>query len=346
MTIIFFRNFFLVQMPKKFKSIIFPGKIVPPEPESGRTLEDVLKPWFDSDNNLILSKDVKIPPTVIEPSCKLVFRKVGDHYEFLGSTESETIYDQMADFSFQPMNPDTHIHTSNISKQSTPVPYNFEGNPNAAVLDSKQAIKQEVDNSGSVAFLRFRDQVGPPSEPTKLIQANKETSIIDEELLEKVKSLFDDRPVWQRANLEAALGVGPLPAWRLAGVLRLVSYLFLDGPWRKSYVRFGYDPRTDPQSKRLQMIDFRDPFFKSDEGKNSSNDSGENPDVYFRKAPINRSQLYQLCDIDDPGIQAVLSGQTRMEAADAQTGWMSGSEMESIRNQMKIKSESLRRMGK
>ena len=338
-------------MPEKFKAILFPGTIVAPSESTGRTLKDVLDKWIDSEGNLVLSPDTKIPPTRIEPSTKLIFRKITNpdgttENQFLGSTTSLITYTQMADFSYSPQNPESHIHTAAVSRQSVPLQYNFEGNPNVSALEAKLAEQEENEDSGSVAFLRFRDTGPVPSCPTQLVLATQDSASVDQDLVAKVRTLFEARPVWQRANLEEALGQGPLPAWRLAGALRLVAYLFLDGPWRKSYVRFGYDPRTDPESKKLQMIDFRDPFFKSGEGQRGSVAQGP-VDVRFRRAPTNRSQLYQLCDIEDPGIQAVLSGGVRAASQpDAHTGWLTASEMESIRNQMKIKSESLRRLGK
>lgn len=32
-------------------------------------------------------------------------------------------------------------------------------------------------------------------------------------------------------------------------MLPLVCYVFQDGPWRDTLVRFGYDPRTDPNAR-------------------------------------------------------------------------------------------------
>ena len=89
------------------------------------------------------------------------------------------------------------------------------------------------------------------------------------------------------------------------------------------------------------MIDFRDPFLRTVEEPQRSGQQ----DVHFRRAPMQRSQLYQLCDIEDPGIEALLSAPCKMSQADPQTGWLTETELESIRNQLKIKSEALRRMG-
>ncbi|EER05609.1 hypothetical protein Pmar_PMAR011640 [Perkinsus marinus ATCC 50983] len=38
------------------------------------------------------------------------------------------------------------------------------------------------------------------------------------------------------------------------------------------------------------------------------------PDVHFRRPPGNRSQIYQLCDIEDSAIQGVVENEVRSEA--------------------------------
>ena len=42
-------------------------------------------------------------------------------------------------------------------------------------------------------------------------------------------------------------------------LLVLVGYYFTSGPWKKLWVKFGYDPRSDPSSKKYQCLDFRLP---------------------------------------------------------------------------------------
>ena len=48
----------------------------------------------------------------------------------------------------------------------------------------------------------------------------------------------------------------------LAGIkslLALVAYKFTSGPFKMMWVKFGYDPRTDPPSKVYQSLDIRVP---------------------------------------------------------------------------------------
>ena len=42
-------------------------------------------------------------------------------------------------------------------------------------------------------------------------------------------------------------------------LLPLVAYYFTTGPWRVMWVKYGYDPRTDPSAKIYQTLDYRVP---------------------------------------------------------------------------------------
>ena len=39
--------------------------------------------------------------------------------------------------------------------------------------------------------------------------------------------------------------------------LHMVVYKFVQGPWRKLYIRYGYDPRKTSESAMYQIIDFK-----------------------------------------------------------------------------------------
>jgi len=43
----------------------------------------------------------------------------------------------------------------------------------------------------------------------------------------------------------------------LKTILPAVAYYMLTGPWRRVWIRFGYDPRTEPGAKIYQVVDFR-----------------------------------------------------------------------------------------
>lgn len=74
---------------------------------------------------------------------------------------------------------------------------------------------------------------------------------------ELLTRLFAERGVWSMTALCARTSQNLLYAVR-----RLVAghaYRFVTGPWRRLWVRRGLDPRTDPSTRCMQMIEFRMP---------------------------------------------------------------------------------------
>lgn len=171
-------------------------------------------------------------------------------------------------------------------------------------------------------------------------------------IIKHLQSLFANRPVWSGTSLSAALAEGGLltsesPLWKFRVHLRYVSYCFADGPFRRCYVRFGVDPRSSPDYRKYQVIDFRDPTLRhsrrtASNDKDSLLDLEGKTDPYFVKPPDSMSQLYQLCDIRDNGVQKTISGPC-LSSFDAVTGWLSRGSRDAIRDHMKAKSSIMRR---
>ena len=304
---------------KNLHAILFPGKI----DTSQRSLEEIIPEWIDSDHNLRLGgrdghPTIRIAPTRIEPCSKLVFGVTKDgKYEFVGSTSSMDTYTDMADFIFVPPNPESHIYTQAISHQTTPTPYTFEPNP-------VQVTKGEQ----SVVYMRFGDNREAPTEPPSIQPIGEEESVM-EHALKCLGELFQEKPVWRRLELERRLADDniKISTWKLGKLIRQLGYYFIDGPWRSTYVRFGYDPRKDPEARRWQVLDFRQPSTGGPFGERG------------------RSQLYQLSELEDPIVQALIERVPDVNEPHPQFGWMSQEDLHSIRNQLKLNStDALRKV--
>ncbi|XP_044000130.1 general transcription factor 3C polypeptide 5 [Gambusia affinis] len=105
-------------------------------------------------------------------------------------------------------------------------------------------------------FVSFTD----PAVPTECLEAArvnwgrlclKEQDLESEE---KVKKMFESRPIWSRNALKANLDLHPD---KLKLLLPVYAYYMVTGPWRSLWVRLGYDPRKTTESKKYQMLDFR-----------------------------------------------------------------------------------------
>uniref|UniRef100_A0A3B5LRX7 General transcription factor IIIC, polypeptide 5 n=1 Tax=Xiphophorus couchianus TaxID=32473 RepID=A0A3B5LRX7_9TELE len=105
-------------------------------------------------------------------------------------------------------------------------------------------------------FVSFTDPA-VPSECLEAARVNWGRVCLKEHDLEseeKVKKMFESRPIWSRNALKANLDLHPE---KLKLLLPVYAYYMVTGPWRSLWVRLGYDPRTTTESKKYQTLDFR-----------------------------------------------------------------------------------------
>lgn len=69
-----------------------------------------------------------------------------------------------------------------------------------------------------------------------------------------VKEYLDRQPIWLRSSLAYETRI---PRQKLKIILPSLAYYFTTGPWRLMWVRFGYDPRKDFNSRYYQTLDYR-----------------------------------------------------------------------------------------
>ncbi|XP_078443748.1 uncharacterized protein LOC144713127 isoform X2 [Wolffia australiana] len=74
-----------------------------------------------------------------------------------------------------------------------------------------------------------------------------------------VSQLFNERPIWPRWSLlERLLDDGVSVSYnQLRRLLPRSGYYFSTGPFGQFWIRKGYDPRTDPESRFYQRVEFR-----------------------------------------------------------------------------------------
>ncbi|XP_075992614.1 general transcription factor IIIC subunit l(2)37Cd [Anticarsia gemmatalis] len=141
---------------------------------------------------------------------------------------------------------------------------------------------------------------------------------------EAVKKLFEERPVWSLNLIKFRTKVRGAS---LKVIMPCVAVYHKTGPWRSMWVRFGYDPRKDPEARIYQTLDFRlrhgqgirTLIMSRDEPSASPSTSrkvgtehyNEIPEscVYFRPdtVPTQRHIFYQFCDVKIPEVQDILA---------------------------------------
>jgi len=182
-----------------------------------------------------------------------------------------------------------------------------------------------------------------PTQPDAQILKRLKVKYISDEQFMRVKKLFADNPIWTRIAILYESGVSND---KLKCIIPSLAFYFRDGPWRTLYVRYGYDPRKDFQSRHYQTFDFRLRFGSgvsefvysrksaklkqalTAAGEESKSELVQNIDYpYFEehKLPRSRQCMLRYCDVRLPKIQEMLEKiPTPLTGAvcNERTGWL------------------------
>jgi len=112
-----------------------------------------------------------------------------------------------------------------------------------------RSMRQE--RSSQAILLTYKCDEIPMKCNDRLKLARNETVC---ECIARLKELFEKRPCYLKSVLLCITKFSPST---LKEALPHVAYYFTTGPWRSCWVRFGFDPRKDPNAKIYQMIDYR-----------------------------------------------------------------------------------------
>ena len=158
--------------------------------------------------------------------------------------------------------------------------------------------------------VRYGDPT-PGGPPQAALMAMLSIDARSNHFLTLLRDLFQRRAVWRRRALTDHLRAysepsihKPLTSSELSAMLPLLAYELVSGPWRRTWVRFGYNTNSDSKSRFLQVIDVRSP----PQGTN--------------KHPPAATITLQLCDLVASRIaQDKVLGAPRCRSCDSIYGW-------------------------
>lgn len=141
-----------------------------------------------------------------------------------------------------------------FSKVDLPLKYEFR---QRSGYQPTEATKKA---SSTMTYLNFHDDVPAPAEPKpenpvvrrRPVGANE---AVDEHVLRMLQEKLAEKPIWLRPKL--FVGLDFLERRAARRILRKLCYVFVDGPWRGSWIRMGYDPRKSSDSAKYQVIELR-----------------------------------------------------------------------------------------
>ncbi|XP_022157189.1 general transcription factor 3C polypeptide 5-like isoform X2 [Momordica charantia] len=143
-----------------------------------------------------------------------------------------------------------------------------------------------------------------------------------------VSKLFEERPIWPKESLIERLpnmGLDFRPG-TFRRLLSRIAYYFSSGPFQRFWIKKGYDPRKDRDSRIYQRIVFRVPLsLRSYCDPNASNT------LSYRRAEISAFQVFpskfltslQLFELEDDYIQEEIRKPSEETSCSYETGWFS-----------------------
>lgn len=151
-------------------------------------------------------------------------------------------------------------------------------------------------------------------------------------LITNIRVLLLQKPIVTRQLLYNRLGWDKRTKLRQAAIY--CGFFFESGPWREALVRWGVDPRKDPEYRKYQTVSFQS-YLKTGISKHSTafdqhvirlaKMSPEELETEHTFDGINVSQtgnLFQFCDITDPLIAKILATKDiRTTCAPTFQGW-------------------------
>ncbi|KAH8106055.1 RNA polymerase III transcription factor IIIC subunit-domain-containing protein [Cristinia sonorae] len=243
-----------------------------------------------------------------------------------------------------------------FSRQSVPHNYNFKANTASIVSttldestgeEKKRLINRMRWKGYGPASVYYTDK-DVPTTPTAAVEEQRFSA--DVQILERLKKLFEERPVWTRAaifNQFEPLEVREIVNSKI--LLPLVSYVFQDGPWRDTQVRLGYDPRVHPEARFYQRLYFRNinkPIVRPSvigrrqDGRNEianarAGDAFGKEDRrshIFDGVTVSETAAFQLCDIEDAMLKEMIEDDDDLrETCHERDGWYTSYQFDRIK---------------
>ncbi|KAF4619754.1 hypothetical protein D9613_005603 [Agrocybe pediades] len=253
-----------------------------------------------------------------------------------------------------------------FSRQTIPQGYNFKANTASMVSSTvdeetgeerKRMINRMRWKGYGPASIMFADEQVPDCPPQAVQEGRSQVS---EVILEKLKARFEERPIWTRMSLFNQFSAAEARDILNSKILLpLCCYVFQDGPWRDTLVKFSYDPRKDPNSRFFQRLYFRNanhPISRPSvttrrHDRSAMNETlraqerdheRKNSHIFDGQTLTKETAAFQLCDITDPMLKTMIDDPDSLrDICNERDGWYTSHAFEQIKTVLRHKFFSL-----
>ncbi|TFY72093.1 hypothetical protein EVG20_g894 [Dentipellis fragilis] len=256
-----------------------------------------------------------------------------------------------------------------FSRQTIPQNYNYKANPVSVVATSvdeetgeekKRLINKMRWKGYGPTSIMFTEKEVPKKPPANVEEVRNQ---YDQGLIKKLEELFEARPIWTRAALlNQFTHAQARDIVNSKVLLPLTCYVFQDGPWRDTMVRFSYDPRIKPEARVYQRLYFRNlnhPMARpsvvtrrqesrysvtsqSRSAVDREREERSRSHIFDGQTVTTETAAFQLCDITDPMLKGMIEDEESVrDTCNERDGWYSTHALERIKVVLRHKFFSL-----
>jgi general transcription factor 3C polypeptide 5 (transcription factor C subunit 1) len=207
----------------------------------------------------------------------------------------------------------------------------FQQNPYVKYTEKGVLNTQQSLSYNSYTIVKPTDE-HVPAGPRLSLPPERDLTPYLQTLIANIRAVLLERPIVTRQLLYNRLGWDKRTKLRQAAIY--CGFFFESGPWREALVRWGVDPRTDPEFRKYQTVSFLS-YLKSGSARHLevfdqhvmklAKMSPQELETEHTFDGVNVSQtgnLFQFCDITDPQIAKILATEDiRTTCAPTFQGW-------------------------
>ncbi|KAM0756576.1 hypothetical protein T439DRAFT_376745 [Meredithblackwellia eburnea MCA 4105] len=322
------------------------------------------RPRLSEDGETVLEEGVVMVEPIGVATKTVRFRSMAD-YQFNPQVSQDPILDlvdsiksmdveAIQNFSFPPpdenFTEDMYLPPPTFSRVTVPQIYDYKPSPTSVPITATRPSTGEeytrLINSNrwkgrpmiTIAFSSPSSDIpgGPNAELIKLRKA------VTDDTERELAECFEMRKVWTRTAL---LNNVSIEAKRMASnhkhLCSLVGYTFSDGPFRDLIIKWGYDPRVDPEARFYQHITLRNiTSNRAKKNESKMKDLATGKEHLFDGVSLHtKIGNFQLIDITDPLVTSLIHSPTGVlqECTDDVEGWYDRDYFEQMRNVVRRK---------
>ncbi|KAJ2079110.1 tau 95 subunit of transcription factor TFIIIC [Coemansia sp. RSA 988] len=106
----------------------------------------------------------------------------------------------------------------------------------------------------NIRYIKFATD---PAPVRPMPDVEKDRDLMPPHIAKKVEDILAETPVVSRNVMEVLMPTEECDGLRTFAYMPIYAYLMEGGPWRSCWIRFGYDPRTDPEACKYQILGIR-----------------------------------------------------------------------------------------